>query len=73
MCVCVWFFQALCSTVAVVQFFLHIALFTWMLVEGMNLYSKLIVVFNTPRRYVTYLAIGWGKYTSYAIIISIIP
>ncbi|CAH3158048.1 unnamed protein product [Pocillopora meandrina] len=52
--------SALCSTVAVVQFFLHIALFTWMLVEGMNLYSKLIVVFNTPRRYVTYLAIGWG-------------
>ena len=32
-----------------------------MLVEGINLYIKLVKVFSVKRHYVTYLAIGWGE------------
>ena len=53
--------QALCSTVTVCQFFFHTALFTWMLVEGINLYIKLVKVFSVKRHYVAYFAIGWGE------------
>ena len=54
--------QALCSAVTVFQFFFQTALFTWMLVEGINLYIKLVKVFSTKRQYIAYLAIGWGKF-----------
>ena len=33
-----------------------------MLVEGINLYIKLVKVFSTKRQYIAYLAIGWGKF-----------
>jgi len=32
-----------------------------MLVEGINLYIKLVKVFSVKRQYVAYLAIGWGE------------
>ncbi|KAJ7385557.1 hypothetical protein OS493_015135 [Desmophyllum pertusum] len=51
---------ALCSAVTVIQFYLHTALFTWMLVEGINLYIKLIKVFSVKKQYVAYVAMGWG-------------
>ncbi|KAL9982816.1 hypothetical protein ACROYT_G004923 [Oculina patagonica] len=51
---------ALCSAVTVIQFFFQTALFTWMLVEGINLYIKLVKVFSVKKQYVTYVAIGWG-------------
>ncbi|XP_044169377.1 uncharacterized protein LOC122953512 [Acropora millepora] len=51
---------ALCSVVAVVQHYLHTAVFTWMLVEGINLYIKLVKVFSVKKLYAMYLAIGWG-------------
>ncbi|KAL9982927.1 hypothetical protein ACROYT_G005042 [Oculina patagonica] len=51
---------ALCFAVTVVQFFFQTALFTWMLVEGINLYIKLVKVFSVKKQYVTYVAIGWG-------------
>ena len=54
--------QALCSAVTVFQFFFQTALFTWMLVEGINLYIKLVKVFSAKRQYVAYLVIGWGEY-----------
>ncbi len=57
-------FQALCSAVTVIQFFFQTALFTWMLVEGINLYIKLVKVFFVKKQYVTYVSIGWGKYRS---------
>ena len=60
------FLQALCSAVTVFQFFFHTALFTWMLVEGINLYIKLVKVFSTKRQYIAYLAIGWGKFGWYS-------
>ena len=53
--------QVLCSAVAVVQHYLHTAVFTWMLVEGINLYFKLVKVFDLKRPYTLYSAIGWGK------------
>ena len=53
--------QALCSAVTVCQFFFHTALFTWMLVEGINLYIKLVKVFSVKTQYVAYSAIGWGE------------
>lgn len=55
-------FQALCSAVTVIQFFFHTAVFTWMLVEGINLYIKLVKVFSMKQQYATYVAVGWGKY-----------
>jgi len=33
-----------------------------MLVEGINLFIKLVKVFSVKRQYVAYLAIGWGKF-----------
>ncbi|XP_068742843.1 uncharacterized protein [Montipora capricornis] len=51
---------ALCSAVAVVQHYLHTAIFTWMLVEGINLYIKLVKVFSVKKQYAMYLVIGWG-------------
>ena len=53
--------QVLCSAVAVVQHYLHTAVFTWMLVEGLNLYYKLVKIFDIKRPYAFYSAIGWGK------------
>ena len=64
--------QAMCSAVTVCQFLFHTALFTWMLVEGINLYIKLVKVFSVKRQYVAYLAIGWGEleFQSYLLMIS---
>ncbi|KAK2546935.1 Cadherin EGF LAG seven-pass G-type receptor 1 [Acropora cervicornis] len=49
---------ALVSVVAVVQHYLHTAVFTWMLVEGINLYIKLVKVFSVKQQFPLYLAIG---------------
>ena len=64
--------QALCSAVTVCQFFFHTALFTWMLVEGINLYIKLVKVFSVKTQYVAYSAIGWGE-LQIPIIYSMMP
>ena len=46
---------------AVIQHLTHIAIFTWMLVEGIHLYIKLVKVFSVNKLYITYIIIGWGK------------
>ncbi|CAH3158045.1 unnamed protein product, partial [Pocillopora meandrina] len=51
---------ALCSALTVIQYFFHTAIFTWMLVEGINLYIKLVKVFSVKKQYVAYVAMGWG-------------
>ena len=61
----VWFIQALCTVLTVIQYFFHTAIFTWMLVEGINLYIKLVRVFSVKTQYVAYVALGWGKYPVY--------
>ncbi|XP_020603368.1 vasoactive intestinal polypeptide receptor 2-like [Orbicella faveolata] len=43
-----------------------------MLVEGVNLYMKLVKVFSVERQYVAYLAIGWGIPTVIVGLISAI-
>ena len=55
-------FQAICCFVAVIQHYLHTSLFAWMLVEGINLYIKIVKVFTVNKQYMTYLAVGWGKF-----------
>ncbi|CAH3032747.1 unnamed protein product [Porites lobata] len=50
----------LCCLVAVIQHYLHTSLFTWMLVEGINLYIKLVKVFPVGKLYLSYLMMGWG-------------
>ncbi|XP_073256022.1 vasoactive intestinal polypeptide receptor 1-like isoform X2 [Porites lutea] len=51
---------ALCCLVTVIQHYLHTSLFTWMLVEGINLYIKLVKVFSVRKQYLSYLMMGWG-------------
>ncbi|XP_022790892.1 adhesion G protein-coupled receptor L4-like [Stylophora pistillata] len=34
--------QIMCSIYAVIQHYLHTSLYTWMLVEGINLYLKMV-------------------------------
>lgn len=53
--------QKLCSAMAVIQHATHVAIFTWMLVEGIHLYVKLVKVFSVNKLYTTYITIGWGK------------
>ncbi|XP_066029944.1 uncharacterized protein [Pocillopora verrucosa] len=50
----------LCSAMAVLQHITHTAIFTWMLVEGIHLYIKLVKVFSVHKLYITYIVIGWG-------------
>ena len=53
--------QQLCSAMAVIQHVTHIAIFSWMLVEGIHLYIKVVKVFSVRKLYITYVCIGWGK------------
>ena len=53
--------QALCTAVAVSRHFFYTAVFTWMLVEAVNLFMKLVKVISTKTFFMTYLSIGWGK------------
>ena len=53
--------QKLCSAMAVIQHLTHTAMFTWMLVEGIHLYIKLVKVFSVNKLYIAYFIIGWGK------------
>ena len=46
---------------AVIQHASHVAIFAWMLVEGIHLYVKLVKVFSVNKLYITYISIGWGK------------
>jgi len=51
---------AACTAIAVVRHFFQTAVFTWMLVEAVNLFIKLVKVISAKTFYMTYLAIGWG-------------
>ncbi|XP_067038168.1 uncharacterized protein [Acropora muricata] len=50
----------LCTAMAVFQHVTHIAIFSWMLVEGIHLYIKVVKVFSVRKLYITYVCIGWG-------------
>ena len=53
-----------CTVAAVFMHLFYTATFTWMLCEGMQLYMKIIAVFNSDKKYskVIYYVIGWGEY-----------
>ncbi|XP_022790907.1 adhesion G-protein coupled receptor D1-like [Stylophora pistillata] len=52
--------QIMCSIYAVIQHYLHTSLYTWMLVEGINLYLKMVKVFSFGKPYLIYALLGWG-------------
>lgn len=57
------FAQGVCVAVAVMLHYFFTASFTWMFVEAIHLFLKIVSVFNiriTRMRY--YVAIGWGKF-----------
>ena len=58
-----FFFQWICTTVAVLLHYLYTASFTWMCAEGLHLYFKIVTAFNLHRiKMIYYVILGWGKY-----------
>lgn len=58
--------QTVCAIVAAVLHYFYTAVFVWMLVEGLLLYSKVVQVFGTEKSRVTYYCIfGWGEFPNY--------
>ncbi|KAL9983045.1 hypothetical protein ACROYT_G005169 [Oculina patagonica] len=55
-------YSVLCSTVTVIQHYIDTTLYMWMLVEGINLYLKMVKVFTAERpiHYLSYILLGWG-------------
>ena len=59
----IYFFQWICTTVAVLLHYLYTASFIWMCAEGLHLYFKIVTAFNLYRiRMIYYVILGWGKY-----------
>nr|XP_058959984.1 adhesion G protein-coupled receptor F4-like [Pocillopora verrucosa] len=52
--------HTICSVIAAVQHYLYTSLYTWMLIEAINLYLKIVKVFSFGKSYATYSLIGWG-------------
>lgn len=53
-----------CISIAVLLHLFYTATFTWMLCEGIQLYFKIIAVFDSEskaKRYI-YFVIGWGEF-----------
>ena len=55
------FLQIACKAVALFLHYLYTAAFTWMLCEGIHLYSKIVEVFSEGSKMKYYYALGWGK------------
>jgi len=56
------FIQIICSTITAIKHYLSTALCMWMLLEGINLYMKVVKVFTIgiERQYLAYILVGWG-------------
>ncbi|XP_015778249.1 PREDICTED: adhesion G-protein coupled receptor D1-like isoform X1 [Acropora digitifera] len=53
--------QVICKIIAVFMHYFYLTAFTWMLVEGLHLYLKVVQVFKTENvRIVYYYIFGWG-------------
>jgi len=51
-----------CRVMAAVLHYCFMSVFTWMLVEGLHLYTKVVQVFGNERsRNIYYLLFGWGN------------
>ena len=56
------FSQVVCKIIAVFMHYFYLTAFTWMLVEGLHLYLKVVQVFKTENVKILYYYIfGWGK------------
>lgn len=53
--------QIACKAVALFLHYLYTAAFTWMLCEGVHLYSKVVEVFSEGSKMKYYYALGWGR------------
>jgi hypothetical protein len=54
-------FQGVCFAVALLLHYFLMAVFFWMLIEGLNLHRGLVQVFVTSSRMKVYQVLGWGK------------
>ncbi|XP_033113010.1 latrophilin-like protein LAT-2 [Anneissia japonica] len=53
--------KGVCTFVAIVLHYLYLSVFTWMTIEGLNLYLKIVRVFNSDLLSIrAYMMIGWG-------------
>ncbi|XP_067052807.1 adhesion G protein-coupled receptor L4-like isoform X2 [Acropora muricata] len=53
--------QVTCKIIAVFMHYLYLTAFTWMLVEGLHLYLKVVQVFKTENvKIIYYYIFGWG-------------
>ncbi|XP_070558813.1 adhesion G protein-coupled receptor B3-like isoform X2 [Ptychodera flava] len=52
--------EVACTAVAILLHFFYTAAFTWMLNEGLHLYSKVVEVFSNSSKLIYYYVIGWG-------------
>ncbi|XP_072051763.1 uncharacterized protein [Amphiura filiformis] len=53
--------ETLCKITAMTIHYLYMCVFCWMLVEGINLYIKIVLVFNTEKsKLLYYVLLGWG-------------
>ena len=58
-----FFPQGVCVAVAVMLHYFFTASFTWMCVEAIHMFSKIVSVFNIQTiRMRHYVAFGWGKF-----------
>ncbi|RDD47837.1 Adhesion G-protein coupled receptor D1 [Trichoplax sp. H2] len=49
-----------CKFLAIYQHFFFLAIFSWMLVEGIHLYFQIVTVFETKSKTIIYYSLGWG-------------
>ncbi|CAK8697267.1 unnamed protein product [Clavelina lepadiformis] len=53
--------RAECILVTILLYYFNMAVLAWMLIEGVHLYSQVVVVFVSARRWVKYyVGAGWG-------------
>ncbi|XP_071956583.1 uncharacterized protein [Antedon mediterranea] len=53
--------KILCTAIAIILHYLYLSVFTWMTIEGVNLYLKIVRVFNSDILSMrAYMIIGWG-------------
>ena len=51
----------MCNIIAMLLHYLFLSVFGWMLVEGINLYYKIVKVYGSEKnRLPLYFGIGWG-------------
>ena len=55
------FFQPLCVAVSLCLHYFCLCVFTWMLVEGLQIYKKVVSIFSSSMNLICCHLIGWGN------------